>query len=68
MRKPFNVYMQGGLTYEHGQLAINAAAKLIGSAKPKKKEAIGNIILDGEKDETILKACESILKSQQKNC
>lgn len=68
MRKPFNVYMQGGLTYEHGQLAINAAAKLIGSAKPKKKEAVGNIILDGEKDETILKACESILKSQQKNC
>ena len=32
MRSPYNVFMQGGLTYEHGQLAINNAAKMIGEA------------------------------------
>lgn len=65
MRKPFNVYMQGGLTYEHGQLAINAAAKLIGGAREKKTEAHGSVIFNGEKDKTILKVCESILRSQK---
>ena len=63
MRKPYNAFLQGGLTYEHGQIAINAAAKVIGAATVKKKEALGNIILDGEKDETILKACEEILNA-----
>jgi len=66
MRKPYNAFVQGGLTYEHGQLAINAAAKLIGGATEKKKEALGNIILDGEKDETILKTCEAIIKTGKK--
>ena len=66
MRKPYNAFVQGGLTYEHGQLAINAAAKLIGSATVKKKEVPGNIILDGEKDETILKTCEAIIKGSKK--
>jgi len=63
IRKPYNAFLQGGLTYEHGQTAINAAAKLIGPATEKKKEALGNVILDGEKDEKILKACEAILKT-----
>jgi len=60
MRKPFNAYMQGGLTYEHGQAAINAAAEMIGEASKKKKIA-GDIILDGEKDNEILKTCEKII-------
>ena len=29
-REPFNVYFQGGLTFEHGRLAIMAAAKRVG--------------------------------------
>lgn len=29
-REPFNVYFQGGLTFEHGRLAIMAAAKSVG--------------------------------------
>ena len=29
-RDPFNVYFQGGLTFEHGMLAIMAAAKRVG--------------------------------------
>ena len=29
-RDPFNVYFQGGLTFEHGRLAIMAAAKRVG--------------------------------------
>lgn len=66
MRSPYNVYMQGGLTYEHGQLAINAAAKLIGTATKRKKEAISNIILDGEKDISLRKTCETILKRKNK--
>ena len=32
MREPYNVYLQGGLTYEHGLLAIMEAAKQIGRA------------------------------------
>lgn len=30
-REPFNVFFQGGLTFEHGRLAIMAAAKRVGS-------------------------------------
>lgn len=30
IREPYNVFLQGGLTFEHGRLAINAAAKMIG--------------------------------------
>ena len=30
IREPFNVFMQGGLTFEHGRLAIDAAAAEIG--------------------------------------
>lgn len=29
-REPFNVFFQGGLTFEHGRLAIMEAAKLVG--------------------------------------
>ncbi len=29
IREPYNVFLQGGLTFEHGRLAINAAAKMI---------------------------------------
>ena len=29
-RKPFNVFFQGGLTFEHGRLAIMAAAQRVG--------------------------------------
>lgn len=29
-REPFNVYFQGGLTFEHGRLAIMAAARRVG--------------------------------------
>ena len=63
MRKPYNAYMQGGLTYEHGQLAINAAARMIGGATEKRK-VIGNIILDGETDEDLRKTCESIINGK----
>lgn len=28
-REPYNVYLQGGLTFEHGRLAIMAAAKIV---------------------------------------
>lgn len=30
IREPYNVFMQGGLTFEHGRLAIDAAAEMIG--------------------------------------
>ena len=30
-REPYNVFFQGGLTFEHGRLAIMAAAKRVGS-------------------------------------
>lgn len=30
-REPFNIFFQGGLTFEHGRLAIMAAAKRVGS-------------------------------------
>lgn len=66
MRPPYNAFMQGGLTYEHGQMAINAAAEMIGEAKVCKKNALGNIILDGEKDETILKSVEEIINTNYK--
>jgi cystathionine beta-lyase family protein involved in aluminum resistance len=33
VRPPYNVFLQGGLTFEHGILAIEAAAKLIGHFK-----------------------------------
>ena len=33
MREPFNVFLQGGLTFEHGLTAVMAAAKMIGPAK-----------------------------------
>ena len=29
-REPYNVFFQGGLTFEHGRLAIMAAAKRVG--------------------------------------
>ncbi len=32
-REPFNVYFQGGLTFEHGRLAIMAAAQRVGENK-----------------------------------
>jgi len=55
MRKPYNVFMQGGLTYEHGQLAINAAAQLIGFASGQKKHNAT------EADNTFLKVSEDII-------
>ncbi|MBQ2553331.1 MAG: methionine gamma-lyase family protein, partial [Treponema sp.] len=64
MREPYNAFMQGGLTFEHGQLAINAAARLIGPACEKRK-AKGNIIMEGEKDKELLKTCEAIIKSKE---
>jgi len=30
MRAPYNVYMQGGLTFEHGFTALLAAAQMVG--------------------------------------
>lgn len=33
IREPFNVYLQGGLTFEHGSIAIMSAAKLVGENK-----------------------------------
>ena len=32
MREPYNVYLQGGLTYEHGMLAMMEAARILGKA------------------------------------
>ena len=65
MREPYNAFMQGGLTYEHGQLAINAAARLIGAATEKRKAAVmGDIIMEGEKDKEILRTCEAIINAQ----
>ena len=29
-REPYNVYFQGGLTFEHGRIAIMSAAKMVG--------------------------------------
>ena len=64
MREPYNVYLQGGLTYEHGQMAINAAAQLIGKStgKKSKSKVCGDVVLDGEKDKIIRKACEDIIR------
>ena len=63
IRQPYNVFMQGGLTYEHGQLAINAAAKMIGVAVHKKSKNT-DVKLDGEKDKIILKKCKAILEAK----
>ena len=30
MREPYNVYLQGGLTFEHGRVAIMSAAEMVG--------------------------------------
>lgn len=30
-REPYNVYFQGGLTFEHGRIAIMSAARMVGS-------------------------------------
>jgi len=38
MREPYNVFLQGGLTFEHGQAAVMAAAELIGPAKVVSRE------------------------------
>ena len=66
MREPYNAFMQGGLTFEHGQLAINAAARLIGPACEKRKaKAMGAIIMEGEKDKEIIKTCEAIIKAKK---
>ena len=67
MREPYNAFMQGGLTYEHGQLAINAAARLIGPAtgKRKKVKVMGDIVMEGEKDKEVLKACEAIINAKK---
>jgi cystathionine beta-lyase family protein involved in aluminum resistance len=37
MREPYNVFLQGGLTFEHGILAVNAAAVMIGPNVKSKK-------------------------------
>ena len=55
--------MQGGLTYEHGQLAINSAARMIGGATEKRK-VNGDVILDGETDEDLKNVCESIINGK----
>jgi hypothetical protein len=67
MREPYNAFMQGGLTYEHGQLAINTAARLIGPAtgKRKKVKVMGDIVMEGEKDKEVLKACEAIINAKK---
>ncbi len=65
MREPYNAFMQGGLTYEHGQLAINAAARLIGPATEKRKaKVMGDVIMEGEIDKSLLQVCEEIIKSR----
>ncbi|MDD4722737.1 MAG: methionine gamma-lyase family protein, partial [Acidaminococcaceae bacterium] len=33
LREPYNVYFQGGLTFEHGRLAIMEAAKIVAGKK-----------------------------------
>ena len=65
MREPYNAFMQGGLTFEHGQLAINAAAKLIGPATEKRKaKTLGNVIVKDEKDRELLQVCEEIMNQR----
>ncbi|WP_177565908.1 methionine gamma-lyase family protein [Phascolarctobacterium sp.] len=34
-REPYNVYFQGGLTFEHGRIAIMSAAKMVGELNSK---------------------------------
>ena len=61
MREPYNVFMQGGLTFEHGQLAINAAARMIGPAS-KSKKLKGDVVIKNEKDPEIIASVEKIVK------
>ena len=63
MREPFNAFMQGGLTYEHGQLAINAAAKLIGAATEKRRDRLlGDYTTMMNEEKNFLTACETTVK------
>ena len=34
-REPYNVYFQGGLTFEHGRIAIMSAARMVGPQRIK---------------------------------
>lgn len=61
MREPYNVFMQGGLTFEHGQLAINAAARMIGPAS-KSKKLKGDVVIKNKKDPEIIASVEKIVK------
>lgn len=61
MREPYNVFMQGGLTFEHGQLAINAAARMIGPAD-KVKKAKGDVIVKEENDPEIITSLDKVVK------
>lgn len=61
MREPYNVFMQGGLTFEHGQLAINAAAQMIGPAKKSRKQA-GDVIIKEESGSDIFRAIEEVVQ------
>lgn len=67
MREPFNAFMQGGLTYEHGQLAINAAAKLIGAATEKRRNRLlGDYTAMMNEEKNFLTACETTVKPNKK--
>ncbi len=67
MREPFNAFMQGGLTYEHGQLAINAAAKLIGAATEKRRNRLlGDYTTMMNEEKNFLTACETTVKPNKK--
>lgn len=61
MREPYNVFMQGGLTFEHGQLAINAAAQMIGPAKKSRKPRRGDVFIKEEEPE-LLQSIENVVK------
>lgn len=67
MREPFNAFMQGGLTYEHGQLAINAAAKLIGAATEKRRNRLlSDYTTMMNEEKNFLTACETTVKPNKK--
>ena len=61
MREPYNVFMQGGLTFEHGQLAVNTAAQMIGPAS-KSRKLEGDVIVKNEKDPDILAFLDRTIK------
>lgn len=61
MREPYNVFMQGGLTFEHGQLAINAAAEMIGPAKKSRKRR-GDVIIKNESCIDVIEKVEAIVE------